>query len=269
MDRLRLGLVGWPVAHSLSPRIHRAFMAQAGIDGSYRLIPLHPDRTGLGLRRLWLQGMDGLNVTAPCKRAAQAGCSFLSETALEAGAVNTLERTSEGWKGHNTDIAGFRALAEDAEAGGPFLVVGCGGAAGAVAAACRRMGADVTAFCRRPESFSGPGRALPLERLEDYIREGSGTLVNATPLGWRADDPFPVAPSGLRGLTVLDLGYSPFWAWRSQAAAAAARLLTGERMLVCQAAESFSIWTGRRPSSEAVLDEVAGLSGRGRKREGE
>lgn len=266
---LRLGLVGWPVAHSLSPRIHRVFMEQTGVAGSYVGIPVHPDRAAVALRRLWLHGIGGLNVTVPCKRAALQACFELADSAVQAGAVNTLERTAGGWRGHNTDIAGFRALAEEAEADEPFLVVGCGGAAGAVAAACTGMGAEALLFCRRPESYSGPKGALPLERLQGYIRSGRGTLVNATPLGWRADDSFPVDPADLRGLTVLDLNYSRLWAWRSQASVEARKLLTGERMLVCQAAASFAIWTGKRPSVEPALLEVDRLLKRRSLREGD
>ncbi len=251
MDRpaLRLGLVGWPVEHSLSPMIHRIFMRSQRIEGSYKAIAVHPDRAGVALRRLWMHGMDGLNVTAPCKLAALHACSALAPTARRAGATNTLTRSDSGWEGHNTDIAGFEAMVSRTGASDPFLVAGCGGGARAVAAFCLQARREFFLFCRRPEAYDGPGGALPLGRLEGYMDSEGGTLVNATPLGWRPDDPMPVPPEALAGKVLLDLNYSPRWEWRSRAAESALDTLTGDVMLVHQAAESFLIWTGRRPDT--------------------
>jgi shikimate dehydrogenase len=258
MDRtgFRLGLVGWPVGRSLSPLIHGTFLRREGLAGSYRAIPVHRDRTRLALRRLWIHGMDGLNVTAPCKIPAVRACAGLHATARRAGAVNTLRRVSGGWEGHNTDLAGFRAMAAEAGAPPPFLVAGCGGAARGVAACCIDDGRDVLLFCRRPEVYDGPGRALPLRRLEGYMQGAGGTLVNATPLGWSPDDPMPVGPEALEGMVLLDLNYSRCWQWRMRAAERAVRTLTGEVMLVHQAAESFRLWTGAEPDVERATRAV-------------
>mgnify|MGYP006279369365 CR=1 FL=1 len=252
---LRLGLVGWPVGHSLSPLIHREFLRCLGLPGSYRAIPVHPDRTAVALRRLWLHGSDGLNVTAPCKLGALRACAVLDDTARRAGAVNTLRRTADGWEGHNTDMAGFGAMAAEAAAPDPILVAGCGGAAAAVAAWCGDAGRDVTLFCRRPRGYRGPGRALPLDRLEGYMGR-EGTLVNATTLGRDPSDVMPVPPAALEGMVLLDLNYSPRWRWRSRAGQWALRTVTGEVMLVHQAAESFRIWTGRTPDACGAMKRV-------------
>ena len=253
-ERLRLGLIGWPLSRSLSPLIHEEFLRAAGRSGSYARIAVPRARAAEAARLLWRRGMDGLNVTIPCKLAVRSACVGIAPSAREAGAVNTLQRGEEGWIGHNTDIAGFSAMADEAGAGPPYLVVGCGGAARAVAAACRRRGEAVSLYCRRPGAWRGTDGVLPLKALA--VRLGRGTLVNATPLGWRSDDPFPVPAKALRGMCLLDLNYSRDWEWRRQAAAAADSVRTGEVMLVHQAAESFGIWTGNRPKTDTALTRV-------------
>ena len=130
----RAGVIGWPVAHSLSPHIHRHWLQHYGINGSYDLIPVPPEEVEARIRGLAAAGYVGANVTVPHKLAALAAADQVTETARRIGAVNTLYYEDRRLVGGNSDAAGFhqnlvaaapkwRALA------GPAVVLGAGGAA--------------------------------------------------------------------------------------------------------------------------------------------
>ena len=137
------GIVGWPVAHSRSPRLHGFWLERMGIDGAYLPLPVRPGDFSVAIHGLRAAGFRGCNVTLPHKQAAFAICDQRDTAARRSGTVNTL--VFEGGKilGRNTDGAGFiaslRAHGIDAAAG-PVLVLGAGGAARAVAAALQDAG---------------------------------------------------------------------------------------------------------------------------------
>lgn len=236
---LKAGLVGWPVAHSMSPVIQRVFMKAAGIPGEYFLYSVEPFDLPRIVHEKAAEGFNGLNVTIPHKRAVIGLCSFLSPSAEKVGAVNTLVFGEEGIEGHNTDAEGFSMIAGILPA--PFFIIGRGGAALAVQAAVASSDSDCILL--------GRGESIPAERLGSR-----GTIVNATPLGWNDSDGFPVEiPSGW---TFADLNYNPGWEWRNAASRRGISVITGERMLVEQAACSFALWTGYTPSEEQRLDAL-------------
>ena len=228
---MRTGLLGFPVAHSMSPVIHVLFMEEAGIQGEYRLFPVVHEELPAVIHDLRDEGFTGLNVTVPHKKAVIELCTLLSEEAAISGAVNTLLFHREGIEGFNTDVQGFKALSRELPS--PFMVLGKGGAAMAVSTA------------------AGPGNCRLLSRGEEIPQWGpgeKGTIVNATPLGWNDRDPFPLEiPSGW---SFLDLNYNPGWQWRNSLRGRGIRVITGERMLVEQAACSFALWTGYTPEEE-------------------
>ncbi len=235
----RAGLVGWPVSHSLSPAIHSLFMRHFGVDGTYELYPVEPGNltafvTGPGSGRF-----TGLNITVPHKIAAMKLCDSLSPSAESAGAVNTLVFEPEGLRGCNTDITGFRAMTRDLPT--PFFVMGRGGAAAAVSAAINSS--EVILLAR--------GEVIP-----EANRPAMATVVNATPLGWNDDDVFPFEIP--EGWCFADLNYNPCWRWRNRLNT---RVITGEKMLVEQAAESFRLWTGYTPGEDLkrkTLERIRG-----------
>jgi len=228
---LKTGLIGWPVAHSMSPVIHELFMKEAGIRGKYFLFPVEPGNLSSRVTRLKHEGFTGLNVTIPYKKSVIHLCSSLSKDAEVSGAVNTLRFSSEEVLGFNTDISGFSALSMGFPT--PFLVIGKGGAAMAVLAAA---GAE---NCR----------LISREKDTPVIRNGrTGTIVNATPLGWNNDDAFPIEIPP--GWSFIDLNYNPRWLWRNSLSERGVRVITGERMLVEQAACSFALWTGYTPGED-------------------
>ena len=259
-------VIGHPVAHSLSPRIHATFARQTGIALDYVALDVLPDALPAALADFAARGGNGANITLPHKAAAAALCARLSERAQRAGAVNTLIRDGAGWLGDNTDGVGLvRDLTErhgQDLRGRRVLLLGSGGAARGVAPALLDAGiADLFIVNRTPEradaladALGQPGRVHP-RYFRDLDSIGSFDLiVNATSAG--RGTALPSLPNSLIAprCDAVDLSYGEaavgFLAWAR--ACGADLLIDGLGMLVEQAAESFQCWHGVRP----VTDEV-------------
>lgn len=260
------GIIGWPVAHSLSPAMHNAAFAALGLDWAYVAFPVHPDRVGEAVGGLAAAGCAGLNVTIPHKRAVVDACSSASEAVLAIGAANTLVPDGEGgWRADNTDAAGFlRALDEQAPLdldGAEALVIGAGGAARAVAFALRSRGARLRVANRTAAAAAGLGEPVPF--AADALDEAAGRaalVVNATSLGLHGDAPPPDLPlAGIGGgQVVADIVYRPGGTpWLAAAAARGARPVDGLGMLLHQGVAAFEQWTGRRPPVEVMRRVLA------------
>jgi shikimate dehydrogenase len=264
----RYAVIGHPVAHSLSPRIHAAFGRQTGIALEYTAMDASPELFDAVLAEFAAEGGLGANVTLPHKTRAASACTTLTERARRAGAVNTLIRTATGWEGDNTDGVGLvRDLTErhglDLRAR-RTLLIGAGGAARGVAPSLLDAGiGDLYIVNRTPEradaladALAMPGRVHP-RYLRDIGSLGTFDLiVNATSAA-RADGlpSLPIALANPRTAAV-DLSYGevaiPFLAWAR--AAGAHDCIDGLGMLVEQAAESFQRWHGVRPETDAVFE---------------
>jgi shikimate dehydrogenase len=264
----RYAVVGNPVSHSLSPRIHARFAEQTGQAIAYEAIEIAPGEFEPGIRRLQRQGYAGLNVTVPFKRDAWAICDRRSRLAEEAGAVNTLTLQPDGGiDGDNTDGTG---LVRDLEinllftlAGSRILLLGAGGAArGVIGPLLERAPASLTIANRsaqkavdlaRDFSRRGPIRAQDFEALAPASFD---LVVNATAAGLTGD--LPPLPDSCIGADTLcyDMMYdlaapTAFVDWARRQGAAQA--CDGLGMLVEQAAEAFLIWRGIRPDSKHVI----------------
>ena len=252
---MRLGLTGWPLERSLSPVIHSTFLQWAGIPGEYTLCPLRPEELRDGLLRLGDEGFTGINVTYPHKHRAAELCDVLEGDAALLGMVNTIAWEAGVMTGWNTDTIGFDRMLCGVDTGDEVLLVGSGGAARAVDLVFHRMNVPCTVFCSNPENWSGISPATHLDHLRGRASGlGSGTVVNATTLGWDDRDGFPLDIDDMIGLTFVDLNYNPSWDWRNGLAGISTGIFTGETMLVFQAAGSFRIWTGLTvPVTEALL----------------
>ena len=270
----RFAVFGQPIAHSQSPAIHLRFAEQFGIALRYDAIEASPERFADSLAAFAAHGGRGANITLPLKEVAVALCAQLSETARIAGAVNTLTRTGNAWRGDNTDgdglvrdITSHRGL--DLR-GRRVLMLGAGGAAHGVAPALLDAGiAELVIANRHAERADAlvdrigqPGRALS-RYWNDLGNAGAFDLiVNATSAGReqsRLALPFSIAAP--RSLAV-DLSYGeaaiPFLAWAR--AAGCTHAIDGLGMLVEQAAESFLLWHGVRPDTRKVFAELEGRS---------
>lgn len=260
------GVAGWPVSHSLGPRVHNAAMEAEGVDGVYLPLPVEPTYERLAALldyisdNAWLD-FAGLSVTIPHKQNAarwlQGRGKPVSDMARRCGAVNTLVRTSDGWLGENTDAGGAvdaletaPELANGALDGKTVDILGAGGAARAVAAALLERGCQVTIFNRDRRRAADLASQLGCASAPwDKRAAGSGdVLINCTSVGMTPDvGASPVPESRLAPSTVVfDTIYNP--ARTKLLASAAARgctIVSGVEMFVGQAARQFTLWHGR------------------------
>lgn len=270
----RFAVVGQPVDHSLSPHLHRAFARQWSVDLDYTRIELSSEELGAGIARFASAGGVGLNVTLPHKQAVMALCSGVSERARRAGAVNTLSRIDGGWHGDNTDGVG---LVNDLTQrrgidlrGRRTLLLGAGGAACGVAPALLDAGIGELVVCNRsPERADALVDMLaePTRAHSRYWRDlpdlaHFDLIVNSTSAG-RGGEPLKL-PFHLAGAhtVAVDLSYGraaiDFLAWAR--AAGCGQAFDGLGMLVEQAAESFFLWQGVRPETDAVYADLRRLA---------
>jgi shikimate dehydrogenase len=260
---VKLALIGYPAGHSLSPRIHHHFMAQAGIAGSYGIIE-DADIHG-ALARVRDGDYDGFNVTIPHKRAVMDACDTLDDTARAIGAVNTVVRRDGAWRGHNTDAAGFMAALPAAADLSRVVMLGAGGAARAILYGLRAAGADRVVLCNRTidraralaDSF-GADVAAWADR--DRVLGGATLLVNATALGMAGQGALSLDLRDLPSAAlVCDIVYRPRQTALLRAAAdKGCRTVDGTGMLLHQAAAAFVLWTGFAPVVDEDLQRLIG-----------
>lgn len=252
----RLGVVGYPVAHSLSPRIQNAGLAALGLDHwRYQLVPVPPELLEETIRGLPGAGFRGVSVTVPHKEAALAIADRASQIAREIGAANTLTFEGGTIEAENTDAPGFLAsLPAPPEPGETALVLGAGGSARAVAWALSRAGARVSVWNRT----AGRARELAGDLGVEAVAQPAPAdlLVNCTVAGMEGD-PFailPLGPGDLAGYrTVVDLVYAdPGRRLLAAAREAGAAVVDGLEILVQQGAVALERWTGMPAPLEAM-----------------
>ncbi|MEP6759641.1 MAG: shikimate dehydrogenase [Actinomycetota bacterium] len=261
------GVIGWPINHSLSPTIHNAAYEALGLDWTYVPLPVAPEAVETALAGVRALGLAGLNVTMPHKEAVAAGMDRLSEDAALLRAVNTVEVTSEGLIGHNTDAPGFaRFLTGDAgfdAAGRSVLLFGAGGAARACALALARAGADaITVALREPvraaallATLAGSETSLDVVAFGDAAGTAPDLIVNATPLGAHGEH-LPLPPLD-RSTVAVDLLYRPaITPLQADVRASGGAAFGGLGLLLHQAALAFELWTGR-PAPMDVMSAAA------------
>jgi len=268
-----VGLIGWPVEHSLSPVMHNAAFGALGLNWRYVPLPVRPGQVEVAVRGLATLGFRGANVTVPHKQAVMPALSSIEVNARELGAVNTLvigQHTDRApvIMGCNTDDQGFigalRQGGFEPEDGGQAVVVGAGGAARAVVYGLlwagiggvvvlnhtlQRAQALVADLGRQPRHAARlQALALTEEALIESAR-AAGLLVNATTVGMWPRAAGSVWPEGVpipAGLTVCDLVYNPLETrLLQQAHRSGARTIGGLGMLVRQGALAFDLWTNQ------------------------
>lgn len=275
----RLAVIGHPVAHSLSPRIHNAALRALGREPVYEAVDIPAGELEARFTRLLRDGFEGFNVTIPHKERIVPLLDRLDASALRVGAVNTVRVDhSEGRPvtiGYNTDIAGFvgpLAPHRDRLRGGSVLVWGAGGAARAVIAGVHEAldPAVITVAARRTEAAlelardlarAGGDRVVAVEwPAPPHAVDAHDLLVNTTPLGMHPHPEGTPAPDGLglrRGQVVYDLVYRPRRTrLLADALAAGADPIGGLPMLIGQAAVAFRLWTGVDMPLDAVHEAL-------------
>ena len=272
--RTRLfGVVSRTAMHSLSPVMHNAAFAAAGLDAAY--VPLTTDDFADFLSYADAMGFEGASVTIPFKLEALEAAAVKEPIAVAVGAANTLRRQGSGeprpwpWEATNTDVDGFLApledLAPDAIVGMRASVLGAGGSARAVVAALVARGVRVTVHARRVEQAADVARAFGAVAASMPPAAGSwDLLVNCTPLGGaNRRQESPMAGEPLDGRAVYDLTYGEGdSALIADARRAGCVVLDGLPMLIAQAEQQFEWWTGQRPSAGVM--RAAALQALGR-----
>ncbi|MHB2018681.1 MAG: shikimate dehydrogenase [Candidatus Xenobia bacterium] len=246
-----LGLLGHPLGHTLSPRMHRAALEHAGIEGMYVPYDVPPVRLESAVRGLWALGLRGCNVTIPHKQQVLQWATSLAPAAQATGAANTLSFNDSGFVADNTDVDGF--LHAWRGGGGPPLngarvvVLGAGGAARAVVYALRKEGSRVQVLNRDRARAEVLVRELGGEAIDVLDLQGATGLVNTTSVGMHPQVHATPAtlPDSLQGVTVCDIIYNPQRTrLLDDAEARGAHVIEGLPMLAAQAAAAFRIWTG-------------------------
>jgi shikimate dehydrogenase len=259
----RLGVLGWPVAHSRSPAMHNAALAAVGLDGwHYQRLPVPPELFAETVRALPALGFAGANVTIPHKEAALALADEATETARAIGAANTLTFAADGTiAADNTDAPGLLAALGD-ERPRTAVVLGAGGSARAVAYALAQAGVAVKVWNRTAERARSLAADLGVEVVQDL--PPADLLVQCTSIGLA--DPsstfkeLPLSADALDGYAcVIDLVYRAGGTeLLREAQRRGSRVIDGLEILVHQGALSFERWTGHPAPLEVMRDAARG-----------
>jgi len=260
------GVIGHPVAHSRSPRLHGFWLARLGLPGHYVPLDVAPDHLATVLVALPRAGFRGVNVTIPHKEAALALAATATSRARRIGAANTLTfRRDGGFDADCTDGAGFIANLCHARPNwrpdaGPVAVYGAGGAARAVLDALLAEGATDIRLTNRTRARAEALRDAfgPAIHVVDWaeagsLADGAATLVNTTSLGMSGQPPLDVPLAGMAsGALATDIVYTPLdTPFLRAARAAGADTVDGLGMLLHQAVPGFAAWFGQTPVVDA------------------
>lgn len=279
LQTFKLGLIGYPLSHSLSPKIHKTALKACGLEGDYSLFPIEPnDKVGLNnlLNKVRSSEIHGLNITIPHKQNVIEFLDELTPTAESIGAVNTIYLKDNKLIGDNTDALGFLRDLNTAFNFSAFslqpsaLVLGAGGSARAVVYALLNDDWKVTIYARRIEQAqqlanSFPNYQLPITNLNNLqsLISSLSLIVNTTPLGMTPninESPLPENLSLPNNIFIYDLVYNPRETKLiKDAHAKGIHATTGLGMLIEQAALSFEIWTGKNPSREILQESISNL----------
>jgi shikimate dehydrogenase len=264
-----LALIGHPVEHSLSPRMHNAAFAADGLDFVYVCLDVDPDDLPAAVQGAAALKFRGFNITMPHKRAMISLLDELDEGARISGAVNTVVIEGSSLRGYNTDGGGMVMACQQAGielSGQRVLLLGAGGAAAAIAVAFGGEGIRELHIANRSvehaidlqNKLRGVGMEKvvvhPLDALDEAVLE-TEIIVNATSLGMKEGDPLPIPAWYIEdGKAVCDAVYRPGTETSlvRLARKRGARVATGKRMLLYQGVLAQNLWTGRESNVKAM-----------------
>lgn len=263
-------VIGWPVAHSLSPKLFRYWLSKYRIEGEYEALPVQPEALAQTVASLSGEGFCGFNVTVPHKEAILPLLAAIDDTAHAIGAVNMVTVEKGRLRGGNSDAYGFTQSLRHGgmpRGKGKAVVLGAGGAAkAAVKALLDEKFSPIVIVCRTPEkgfsignSAVGKNRDItvePWERREEILA-GAYLLVNATSLGMQGREALKIDLAALPGAAaVMDLIYAPLETpLLAQARARGNTAIDGLGMLMHQAVPAFTAWFGVAPEVDRETRE--------------
>jgi len=271
-----VGVIGYPVGHSLSPQIHNAAFRDQRVDLVYVAFSVSPEQLGAAVEGIRALGLRGVNVTVPHKETIRTHLDDLDPLARRIGAVNTVVNNGGRLTGHNTDVAGFQAALRALRPGGGrglnCLLTGAGGAARAVLAGLVEEGArEVCVYnrtleravrlCAEAASWGKTACRSITEAEMAEVGAAADLIVNATSVGLMGagevkESAVPVDIISSHHV-VVDLVYGQHSTALVEAArAVGASAADGKEMLVMQAASSYQLWTGLLPPVETMRKSV-------------
>lgn len=258
-----LGVMGFPVSHSLSPVMHNAAIAAMGLDYVYVPFPIPVEDLPAAIAGLKaIRSVQGFNLTIPHKVEVIPLLDEVLPIAKAVGAVNTVKRVGDCWIGTNTDVAGFLSPLKQLNCdwgNSPAVILGSGGAAKAVVAACLELGCPVIHVVGRDPRKMKKFHGAMTSQLRDYnlrvhpwtsiphLLEVAGIIINATPIGMASDPNTPISEAEMNLLPdhaiAYDLIYTPRPTKFLQIAAARGlKAIDGLEMLINQGAIGLEFW---------------------------
>lgn len=266
----KAAVIGWPISHSLSPRLHGFWLDKLDIDGSYEAFPVEPEKLGQFAEDLksGKLGLQGCNVTVPHKQEIMPFCDEISPLAIRIGAVNTLVVKDGKLIGSNTDHYGFKTNLEVSgklpqTISGAAIVLGAGGASRAVCTALEELGYGPIYLLNRTveraeevaQDLGGDIIAGPLSDLDKYSAD-CNLLVNTTSLGMKGQNPLEIDLSNLpKEAVVTDIVYTPLMTdLLIQAEKRGNPVIDGLGMLLFQAIPGFELWFEPKQKPEVTQE---------------
>ncbi len=250
------GLFGYPVEHTLSPAMHNAAFKALGLDYCYVPFLIHPDYLEDAVKAIRALNLCGVNVTVPHKEKVIRFLDEINEEASFIGAVNTIVNSGGRLTGYNTDGRGFmQSLFEGGISieGRDILIIGAGGASRAISYYLSQKTKTLYLYDIDKEKLEKLVNDLKnirnnVSSIEDIARlERFHIIINATPLGWKKEDPLPFDTSRLRPDQIIyDLIYKKTRLLKG-ASKKGCVILNGLGMLVWQGVFAFELWTGKKP----------------------
>jgi len=258
-----LGVIGFPVSHSLSPIMHNAAIAAMGLDYVYVPLPIAVNDLPAAIAGLKaIQSVQGFNLTIPHKVEVISLLDEVLPIAKSVGAVNTVKRIGDRWVGTNTDVAGFLEPLKQLNydwTERPAVVLGSGGAAKAVVAACLKLGCPVIHVVGRDPKKMKKFHGVMTSQLQDYnlrvhpwtsiphLLEVAGIIINATPIGMSNDPNTPISEVEMELLPSHAIAYDLIYTPRPTkflqiAAARGLKAINGLEMLINQGAIGLEWW---------------------------
>lgn len=267
----QLGLIGYPIKHSLSPWIHETFLEKTNLKGTYSIIEIEERSFAEEIEKLKKRDIDGFNVTVPYKEKIIPFLDEIDPQASAIGAVNTVQNKDGKWIGYNTDgigymrslISKYPELKKDKNIA--ILLLGAGGAAKGILHALVENGyTNITIANRSLDRASELAKAngqieiLPLNDAEANLADYS-LIIQTTSVGMKpnADRSIISLANVRKGAIVSDIVYQPLVTnFLKEASFHGARIHFGHTMLLYQAQYAFEIWTGIKPEIGTMDDEL-------------
>jgi shikimate dehydrogenase len=270
MTKPLAAVVGWPISHSKSPRIHGYWLEKHSISGEYLPLAIKPEDFVAELASLPSKGFVGANVTIPHKETALAHADVVTDRARAIGAANTLVfLPNGGYKADNTDGEGFISnLKQNAPnwdaSSGPALVLGAGGASRAILYSLLAEGAPEILLANRTQARAETlatefgDRISVIEWSEiSNATKNVATIVNTTSLGMTDQDALEITLQCSPNTLITDIVYTPMQTdLLRQAAAKGCQTVDGLGMLLHQAVPGFEAWFGIRPTVDETLRQI-------------